>query len=192
MRRLDYIAHNGIKGMKWYHRRFQNKDGSLTPEGRERYGVGKKQRAVNDIISTLSNDELNKLGISDHDNPQLSYDEGYKLIKRVLKSVGDLPVSVFDLVENETEGDIYTVVATRSDPKYRGKGYAKKAAKQGLDWYEKNKHRFNYDRIYWGVRTDNAASIQIAKDLGFKKEFMGGWRDPDDKTTWSSYYRKVR
>lgn len=40
MRRLDYIAHHGIKGMKWYLRRFQNKDGSLTPEGRERYGVG--------------------------------------------------------------------------------------------------------------------------------------------------------
>ena len=33
------ICHSGIKGMKWYHRRYQYQDGSLTPEGRKRYGV---------------------------------------------------------------------------------------------------------------------------------------------------------
>ena len=33
----EELQHHGIKGMKWGHRRFQNKDGSLTPAGRERY-----------------------------------------------------------------------------------------------------------------------------------------------------------
>ena len=33
----DYICHWGIKGMKWGVRRFQNKDGSLTPAGKKRY-----------------------------------------------------------------------------------------------------------------------------------------------------------
>lgn len=32
------ISHHGIKGQKWGIRRYQNEDGSLTPEGRERYG----------------------------------------------------------------------------------------------------------------------------------------------------------
>lgn len=32
--RLD---HAGIKGMKWGRRRYQNKDGSLTPAGKKRY-----------------------------------------------------------------------------------------------------------------------------------------------------------
>ena len=32
------IEHHGIKGMKWGIRRFQNKDGSLTPAGKIRYG----------------------------------------------------------------------------------------------------------------------------------------------------------
>ena len=32
------LYHWGIKGMKWGRRRYQNKDGSLTPEGRKRYG----------------------------------------------------------------------------------------------------------------------------------------------------------
>ena len=33
----DYISHHGILGMKWGVRRYQNKDGSLTSVGRERY-----------------------------------------------------------------------------------------------------------------------------------------------------------
>lgn len=31
-----YLEHHGIKGMRWGIRRFQNKDGSLTPAGRKR------------------------------------------------------------------------------------------------------------------------------------------------------------
>ncbi len=34
----DYIYHSGIKGMHWGERRYQNRDGSLTPAGRKRYG----------------------------------------------------------------------------------------------------------------------------------------------------------
>ena len=35
----DELCHWGIPGQRWGHRRFQNEDGSLTAEGRERYGV---------------------------------------------------------------------------------------------------------------------------------------------------------
>ena len=44
------LMHYNIKGSKWGQRRFQNKDGSLTPAGRERYGVGKgKEHGVSAI-----------------------------------------------------------------------------------------------------------------------------------------------
>lgn len=33
----DNLQHHGIKGQKWGVRRFQKKDGSLTPEGKKRY-----------------------------------------------------------------------------------------------------------------------------------------------------------
>lgn len=33
----EFLAQSGIKGQKWGERRFQNPDGSLTPEGRLRY-----------------------------------------------------------------------------------------------------------------------------------------------------------
>lgn len=37
--KVDFLAHHGIKGQKWGVRRFQNSDGSLTPEGEKRYGT---------------------------------------------------------------------------------------------------------------------------------------------------------
>lgn len=36
---MSYLEHHGIKGQKWGERKYQYKDGSLTPEGRKRYGV---------------------------------------------------------------------------------------------------------------------------------------------------------
>jgi len=39
----EILVHYGIKGQKWGNRRFQNYDGSLTDEGRARYGVGDKK-----------------------------------------------------------------------------------------------------------------------------------------------------
>jgi NAD(P)-dependent dehydrogenase (short-subunit alcohol dehydrogenase family) len=37
MTQSNELYHNGMKGMKWGKRRFQNKDGSLTPAGKKRY-----------------------------------------------------------------------------------------------------------------------------------------------------------
>jgi len=49
MDKYIYISQSGIKGMKWGIRRYQNEDGSLTPEGKIRYGKGTYQGKMNDV-----------------------------------------------------------------------------------------------------------------------------------------------
>ena len=55
---LVYLAHHGVKGQKHGERKYQNKDGSLTPLGRIHYGVGAAKEAVRKKVAP-TNAELN-------------------------------------------------------------------------------------------------------------------------------------
>ncbi len=57
----EYLAHHGILGMKWGRRRFQNKDGSLTAEGRKRYSEmsdDERSEAKSKAITTANLKEI--------------------------------------------------------------------------------------------------------------------------------------
>lgn len=93
---LRYLSHSGVKGQKWGIRRYQNADGSLTPEGRIHYGVGnldynarysgdkksavkafKKERKklMSNIKDVYKNDKKNK-------NEEYVSRDGYKNAKK--------------------------------------------------------------------------------------------------------------
>lgn len=64
----EFLVHHGIEGQKWYRRRFQNKDGSLTPAGKERYGEwhpGKRKNVK--LAVAKDNDGRKKYNIESED-----------------------------------------------------------------------------------------------------------------------------
>ena len=81
----EYLAHHGIKGQRWGVRRFQNPDGTLTPEGKERY----RKNAVKSLLKdeeyrdeTLKAIEVGKKLLQQNKQVSLYDDEGYKLMLR--------------------------------------------------------------------------------------------------------------
>ena len=57
------IYHHGVKGQSWGKRQYQYEDGSLTPLGREHYGVGDNDKKAKKIESKLAkkNAKVDKL-----------------------------------------------------------------------------------------------------------------------------------
>lgn len=92
MENNEYLAHYGILGMKWGVRRYQNKDGTLTPAGKRRY-------ADPDPSYAKAHNKKNKVKyMSDKDlteiNKRLNLEKNYKELTRKKKK-GKAAVDAF-------------------------------------------------------------------------------------------------
>ena len=87
------LLHWGIKGMKWGVRRYQNKDGTLTPAGKKRYNAEMERLKNEEKI--LKNKETTRAKLAKLENKQKEIDERKKAIngdsgkKTVTKKAGD-------------------------------------------------------------------------------------------------------
>ena len=63
----DYLVHYGIKGQRWGIRSFQNKDGTLTEEGKKRYGSdSRKSDLVGESTYKENEFESSAFKLADH------------------------------------------------------------------------------------------------------------------------------
>lgn len=95
----DELCHWGIKGMRWGFRRYQNKDGSLTPEGKKRYDaelekVKKKEEKLQ-----------NKLHVKQQMDALKARKQGIKDMKKRLKN-GDVDEVNDDKNDTNVKKDI--------------------------------------------------------------------------------------
>lgn len=54
------LYHHGIEGMHWGERRYQNYDGSLTEDGRKRYGIKETKKAIRTLEGNVAQSLYNK------------------------------------------------------------------------------------------------------------------------------------
>ncbi len=96
------LQHHGIKGQKWGVRRFQNKDGSLTKEGKERNSENdKKSKAKELVINTALGLTVSYAGYKIASSPkvqQFMYDLMFNKGKTKMSEVTDIlqDTGIFD------------------------------------------------------------------------------------------------
>lgn len=170
----EELYHHGIKGQKWGRRRYQNKDGSLTAEGRKRYAdsiadtkvytkkgvevVLRKQPTplIAKVVGKLSKSAQTNAARSDFMNVTVGG-----------KQVGDLQLY------KESPKSI-NVVWVSIDTKYEGNGYGQAVMRAVVDHAKKQ----NLDTVTLEVPGISPNARHIYESLGFKAK--GLISDEDD------------
>lgn len=167
----DELYHHGIKGQKWYVRRFQNEDGSLTALGRARRGLKNtydkakvkasearhkhriKKAMKTGKLSHLTEDELNEVverlslekKVQDLRKDTRKQNAGKKVVGEILisgaKTLGD---AAFQKVANNIKKESKSQLEKEEDYYKRLASIAKNKA--DIEKEKNNLHRYKKER----------------------------------------------
>ena len=133
----DELYHHGIFGQKWGVRRYQNEDGSLTPEGKARYGMNENgwvmtKEGENNLKNDWRNKELIKTKeydyLGDLRTKQWMIEDRYKdynfMRKQINKDISDGKQKVDVIINKQGQMDI-TNTRNPEFKKLQEQGYIK-------------------------------------------------------------------
>lgn len=131
VRHDDELYHWGIKGMRWGIRRYQNKDGSLTPAGLKRYNkeldkIKKEKAELDEKAKAAANKAKTKAKLDELDEMRKQNDAQKKALKGKTDSDDDKPEE--ETVEQKRERLLKSVDAKEI---YKGKDVLTDAEIQG-------------------------------------------------------------
>ena len=96
-----YLAHHGIKGMKWGVRRFQNEDGSLTSAGKKRYDLPERPGSISSIRAKYRAQTEERL---DRQSPTRRIIKQYRESIKDIKDFNPLKPTVRSINQNKESG----------------------------------------------------------------------------------------
>lgn len=154
-----YLKHHGIIGQKWGVRRYQNKDGSLTEEGKQRQFANRKTtKEVESIYDTLSDREKYLLAGGD-EHYTTEYDRTTLKKRFIARDKNKQAVGFFDMFEyEEYKGQLFISLAVKNIEECRQKGIASDLTQRGIKYYEA--HKDEIEELVWTVLEENVASAK--------------------------------
>ena len=167
------LYHHGILGQKWGIRRFQNKDGTLTAAGKERYGISDKKyhnalKKLHDTTSKKNVEEsfFREVGVNRKEAKQASQqirNEFHELINKHNEII-DETNKLFDEIENvsSTQREDLAAVAEVAS-RLQGKNRV----------FEKYKHEYSEDQIKNKVY-DKLSASDVAKYMSYVQRGPAG------------------
>lgn len=189
----DYLCHHGVKGQKWGVRRYQNKDGSLTPAGKRHYYVGEGR--IDSTMDVLRNRKT--MGTSELSKYLQTYALGKNKVDTHLRKGTEFSrIQNFDKLENfafyatykKHDVDQYAGLFGKN-LKDRAKYEARKAEREGLENAAELKDKAQNMKIYQlSIKAtaklkipsdENAGRIvkDLAKDKAFKDDLADSIAD---------------
>lgn len=140
---MKELYHHGILGMKWGVRRYQNKDGSLTPEGRKRLGLDRYDREHNSDTVVKKGTKVSRVVSTDR------YDEyadpTFGGSKEAAKKYVDSVLSK----ENSYERKYVSIDGVKNSGRANGKEYY-------TNWFTEEGYSPNYAQV---------ATYKLKKDV---------------------------
>ena len=159
---LTYISHHGILGQRWGIRRYQYQDGSLTPEGKIRYGAAMQynfhvpgnSEKYEKLDGKFESKEELKRSIKTNRTPEEYLDK----VNPYFKQPGGMENCAYCSIAMEMNNRGYDVRARRSDIGMSANVYQTFFKNSKTEYYDTPQHYFNKqlpDELRWKMVRDD-------------------------------------